>query len=132
MLEYVCEEHGGCVKVAKAYYDGFSKSVAKNFAGTGIIASMQQCNDFFLGTRLVAMGRAGDDSWFEDPASTPWACSSGLLAAGRTLEHGELSLQQPMDGAVPPPGLGHVPVRPRLRRLPHGVQGHLRRPRLRE
>ncbi|KAG0530889.1 hypothetical protein BDA96_05G226000 [Sorghum bicolor] len=71
-LEYVCEDHGGRVELAKAYYDGLSKSVAKNFAGTGIIASMQQCNDFFfLGTRQVAMGRAGDDFWFEDPNGDP-------------------------------------------------------------
>ncbi|CAL4990655.1 unnamed protein product [Urochloa decumbens] len=71
-LEYVCEDHGGRVELAKAYYDGLSKSVAKNFDGTGIIASMQQCNVFFfLGTRQVAMGRAGDDFWFEDPNGDP-------------------------------------------------------------
>ncbi|CAL4915839.1 unnamed protein product [Urochloa decumbens] len=71
-LEYVCEDHGGRVELAKAYYDGLSKSIAKNFDGTGIIASMQQCNDFFfLGTRQVAMGRAGDDFWFEDPNGDP-------------------------------------------------------------
>jgi stachyose synthetase len=71
-LEYVCREHGGRVELARAYYDGLSRSVAKNFAGTGIIASMQQCNDFFfLGTRQVAMGRAGDDFWFEDPNGDP-------------------------------------------------------------
>nr|CAB3492214.1 unnamed protein product [Digitaria exilis] len=71
-LEYVCENHGGRVELAKAYYDGLSKSIAKNFNGTGIIASMQQCNDFFfLGTWQVAMGRAGDDFWFEDPNGDP-------------------------------------------------------------
>jgi stachyose synthetase len=71
-LEYVCEDHGGRVELAKAYYDGLSKSIAKNFGGTGIIASMQQCNDFFfLGTRQVPMGRAGDDFWFEDPNGDP-------------------------------------------------------------
>ncbi|KAL6654288.1 hypothetical protein ACP70R_007753 [Stipagrostis hirtigluma subsp. patula] len=71
-LEYVSEEHGGRVALAKAYYDGLSKSIAKNFAGTGIIASMQQCNDFFfLGTRQVSMARAGDDFWFEDPNGDP-------------------------------------------------------------
>ena len=47
-LEYVCEEYGGRVELAKAYYDGLSKSLANNFNGTGLISSMQQCNDFFL------------------------------------------------------------------------------------
>ncbi|KAL6907824.1 hypothetical protein ACP4OV_001994 [Aristida adscensionis] len=71
-LEYVGEEHGGRVALATAYYDGLSRSIAKNFAGTGIIASMQQCNDFFfLGTRQVSMARAGDDFWFEDPNGDP-------------------------------------------------------------
>ncbi|RZR80169.1 hypothetical protein BHM03_00006116 [Ensete ventricosum] len=61
-LEYVCEEHGGRVELAKAYYDGLSRSLVKNFNGTGIISSMQQSNDFFfLGTRQVAMGRTGWD-----------------------------------------------------------------------
>ncbi|XP_018676391.2 stachyose synthase [Musa acuminata AAA Group] len=71
-LEYVCEEHGGRVELAKAYYDGLSRSLVKNFNGTGIISSMQQSNDFFfLGTRQVAMGRTGDDFWFEDPHGDP-------------------------------------------------------------
>ncbi|KAJ1276925.1 hypothetical protein BS78_05G254000, partial [Paspalum vaginatum] len=71
-LEYVCEDHGGRVELAKAYYDGLSRSVAKNFGGTGIIASMQQCNDFFfLGTRQVPLGRAGDDFWYDDPNGDP-------------------------------------------------------------
>ncbi|KAJ1256605.1 hypothetical protein BS78_K341600 [Paspalum vaginatum] len=71
-LEYVCEEHGGRVELAKAYYDGLSRSVDKNFGGTGIIASMQQCNDFFfLGTRQVPLGRAGDDFWYDDPNGDP-------------------------------------------------------------
>lgn len=61
-LEYVCEEHGGRVELAKAYYDGLSRSLVKNFNGTGIISSMQQSNDFFfLGTRQVAMGRTGEN-----------------------------------------------------------------------
>ncbi|KAF0896472.1 hypothetical protein E2562_024334 [Oryza meyeriana var. granulata] len=72
-LEYVCEDHGGRVELAKAYYDGLSKSIANNFSGNGIIASMQQCNDFFFlgATRQVAMARAGDDFWFEDPNGDP-------------------------------------------------------------
>jgi len=59
-LEYVCEEYGGRVEIAKAYYDGLSNSIFKNFNGSGIIASMQQCNDFFfLGTKQVPLGRVG-------------------------------------------------------------------------
>lgn len=59
-LEYVCEEHGGRVELGKAYYKGLSNSISKNFDGTGIIASMQQCNDFFfLGTQQISFGRAG-------------------------------------------------------------------------
>lgn len=59
-LEYVSEEYGGRVNLAKAYYNGLSKSLSKNFKGTGIISSMQQCNDFFfLGTKQISMGRVG-------------------------------------------------------------------------
>ncbi|KAL0457509.1 UNVERIFIED_CONTAM: Stachyose synthase [Sesamum latifolium] len=71
-LEYVCEEHGGRVQLAKAYYDGLTKSLRKNFDGTGLIASMEQCNDFFfLATNQISMGRVGDDFWFEDPNGDP-------------------------------------------------------------
>ncbi|KAK4483315.1 hypothetical protein RD792_010501 [Penstemon davidsonii] len=57
-LEYVCEEYGGRVQLAKAYYDGLTKSIIKNFGGKGIIASMEQCNDFFfLATKQISMGR---------------------------------------------------------------------------
>jgi stachyose synthetase len=71
-LEYVCADHGGRVELAKAYYAGLSDSITANFGGTGIIASMQQCNDFFfLGTRQVSMARAGDDFWFDDPNGDP-------------------------------------------------------------
>lgn len=71
-LEYVSEEYGGRVELAKAYYDGLSKSLEKNFNGSGIISSMQQCNDFFfLGTKQIAMGRVGDDFWFQDPNGDP-------------------------------------------------------------
>jgi stachyose synthetase len=59
-IEYVCGEYGGRVDLAKAYYEGLTKSIAKNFNGNGIIASMQQCNDFFfLGTNQVSMARVG-------------------------------------------------------------------------
>ncbi|XP_020254343.1 LOW QUALITY PROTEIN: stachyose synthase-like [Asparagus officinalis] len=71
-LEYVCEEFGGRVNLAKAYYDGLTKSLVKNFNGTGMISSMQQCNDFFfLGTSQISFGRAGDDFWFQDPSGDP-------------------------------------------------------------
>ncbi|PSS06062.1 Stachyose synthase [Actinidia chinensis var. chinensis] len=71
-LEYVSEEYGGRVELAKAYYKGISKSLAKNFNGTGLISSMQQCNDFFfLGTEQISMGRVGDDFWFQDPNGDP-------------------------------------------------------------
>ncbi|KAL2239069.1 stachyose synthase [Sesamum indicum] len=72
MLEYVSEEYGGRVELAKAYYKGLSKSLSKNFKGTGLISSMQQCNDFFLlGTEQISMGRVGDDFWFQDPNGDP-------------------------------------------------------------
>ncbi|XP_048235653.1 stachyose synthase isoform X2 [Ricinus communis] len=71
-LEYVSEEYGGRVELAKAYYKGLSDSLAKNFKGTGLIASMQQCNDFFLlGTKQISIGRVGDDFWFQDPNGDP-------------------------------------------------------------
>ncbi|KAK3156744.1 hypothetical protein QOZ80_2AG0111280 [Eleusine coracana subsp. coracana] len=72
-LEYVSESHGGRVDLAKAYYAALSSSISTHFNnGTGIIASMQQCNDFFfLGTRRVAVARAGDDFWFDDPNGDP-------------------------------------------------------------
>lgn len=55
------EDHGGRVQLAKAYYDGLNKSLQKNFAGSGLIASMEQCNDFFfLATKQVSMGRVGN------------------------------------------------------------------------
>ncbi|GMY27936.1 stachyose synthase-like [Fagus crenata] len=71
-LEYVSEDHGGRVQLAKAYYDGLTKSLKKNFGGSGLIASMEQCNDFFfLATKQISMGRVGDDFWFEDPNGDP-------------------------------------------------------------
>ncbi|XP_059654358.1 stachyose synthase-like [Cornus florida] len=71
-LEYVGEEYGGRIELAKAYYEGLSKSLSKNFKGTGLISSMEQCNDFFLlGTQQISMGRVGDDFWFQDPNGDP-------------------------------------------------------------
>lgn len=60
-LEYVSEDYGGRVQLAKAYYNGLSDSLVNNFNGTGIICSMQQCNDFFfVGTHQISMGRVGN------------------------------------------------------------------------
>ncbi|EPS69400.1 stachyose synthase [Genlisea aurea] len=71
-LEYVSENYGGRVELAKAYYKGLSESLRKNFKGTGLISSMQQCNDFFLlGTEQNSIGRVGDDFWFQDPNGDP-------------------------------------------------------------
>lgn len=51
------------MELAKAYYDGISKSLVKNFNGTGLLSSMEQCNDFFfLGTRQISMGRVGEQT----------------------------------------------------------------------
>lgn len=59
-LEYVSEDHGGRVQLAKRYYDGLSQSLKKNFGGSGLIASMEQCNDFFfLATKQISIGRVG-------------------------------------------------------------------------
>ncbi|KAJ7008146.1 hypothetical protein D5086_005271 [Populus alba] len=71
-LEYVSEDYGGRVELAKGYYKGLSDSLSKNFKGSGLISSMQQCNDFFfLGTKQISMGRVGDDFWFQDPNGDP-------------------------------------------------------------
>eukprot|EP01018_Ginkgo_biloba_P037086 Gb_07183 [translate_table: standard] len=71
-LELVSEEYGGRVDLAKAYYEGLDESLVKNFRGNGLIASMEQCNDFFfLGTKQISMGRVGDDFWFQDPNGDP-------------------------------------------------------------
>ncbi|KAG6667968.1 hypothetical protein CIPAW_01G137300 [Carya illinoinensis] len=71
-LEYVSEDHGGRVQLAKRYYDGLSQSLKKNFGGSGLIASMEQCNDFFfLATKQISIGRVGDYFWFEDLNGDP-------------------------------------------------------------
>ncbi|XP_022991280.1 stachyose synthase-like [Cucurbita maxima] len=71
-LEYVSEEYGGRVDLAKTYYKGLTDSIMKNFKGTNLISSMQQCNDFFfLGTKQNSIGRASDDFWFHDPHGDP-------------------------------------------------------------
>lgn len=56
----LCENYGGRVKLAKAYFDALTSSVRKNFNGNGVIASMEHCNDFmFLGTEAITLGRVG-------------------------------------------------------------------------
>lgn len=60
LLEMLCEENGGRVELAKAYYSAISASVKKHFKGNGVIASMEHCNDFmFLGTETISLGRVG-------------------------------------------------------------------------
>jgi len=60
-LEYVSEEYGGRVELAKAYHKGLTNSLSKNFGGSGLISSIQQCNDFFfLGTNQISMERVGN------------------------------------------------------------------------
>ncbi|GMH06877.1 hypothetical protein Nepgr_008717 [Nepenthes gracilis] len=72
LLEMVCEEYGGRVDLAKAYYKAITASVKKHFKGNGVIASMEHCNDFmFLGTEAISLGRVGDDFWCTDPSGDP-------------------------------------------------------------
>ncbi|EPS66619.1 hypothetical protein M569_08153 [Genlisea aurea] len=72
LLEMLCEEYGGRVDLAKAYYKALTKSVKKHFKGNGVIASMEHCNDFmFLGTETISLGRVGDDFWCTDPSGDP-------------------------------------------------------------
>lgn len=56
----LCENYGGRVELAKAYYKALTSSVRKHFNGNGVIASMEHCNDFmFLGTEAICLGRVG-------------------------------------------------------------------------
>lgn len=56
----LCEEYGGRVELAKAYYKALTDSIKKHFKGNGVIASMEHCNDFMLlGTEAIALGRVG-------------------------------------------------------------------------
>ena len=59
-MEMVCENYGGRVELAKAYFKALTASVRKHFKGNGVIASMEHCNDFmFLGTEAISLGRVG-------------------------------------------------------------------------
>ncbi|KAK2968372.1 hypothetical protein RJ640_027984 [Escallonia rubra] len=72
LLEMLCEEYGGRVNLAEAYFKALTSSVRKHFNGNGVIASMEHCNDFmFLGTEAIALGRVGDDFWCTDPSGDP-------------------------------------------------------------
>ncbi|OIW18332.1 hypothetical protein TanjilG_31472 [Lupinus angustifolius] len=72
ILEMISEEYGGRVELAKAYFKALTASVRKHFKGNGVIASMQQSNEFmFLGTETISLGRVGDDFWSKDPAGDP-------------------------------------------------------------
>lgn len=72
LLEMLCEDYGGRVDLAKAYYKALTSSVKKHFNGNGVIASMEHCNDFmFLGTEAISLGRVGDDFWCTDPSGDP-------------------------------------------------------------
>ncbi|KAF2316356.1 hypothetical protein GH714_041697 [Hevea brasiliensis] len=72
LLEMVCENYGGRVDLAKAYYKALTASVRKHFNGNGVIASMEHCNDFMiLGTEAISLGRVGDDFWCIDPSGDP-------------------------------------------------------------
>ncbi|KZV32937.1 galactinol--sucrose galactosyltransferase [Dorcoceras hygrometricum] len=68
----LCEEYGGRVELAKAYFKALTTSVRNHFKGNGVIASMEHCNDFmFLGTEAISLGRVGDDFWCTDPSGDP-------------------------------------------------------------
>ncbi|KAK6129335.1 hypothetical protein DH2020_036908 [Rehmannia glutinosa] len=72
LLEMLCEDYGGRVELAKAYYQALTSSVKNHFKGNGVIASMEHCNDFmFLGTEAISLGRVGDDFWCTDPSGDP-------------------------------------------------------------
>ncbi|KAI7724879.1 hypothetical protein M8C21_025805 [Ambrosia artemisiifolia] len=72
LLEMLCEDYGGRVELAKAYYKALTSSVRNHFKGNGVIASMEHCNDFmYLGTEAIALGRVGDDFWCSDPSGDP-------------------------------------------------------------
>ncbi|XVE84009.1 hypothetical protein DITRI_Ditri16bG0134400 [Diplodiscus trichospermus] len=72
LLEMLCENYGGRVDLAKAYFKALTDSVKKHFKGNGVIASMEHCNDFmFLGTEAICLGRVGDDFWCTDPSGDP-------------------------------------------------------------
>ncbi|CAL0306798.1 unnamed protein product [Lupinus luteus] len=62
ILEMISEEYGGRVELAKAYFKALTASVRKHFKGNGVIASMQQGNEFMF---------LGDDFWSKDPAGDP-------------------------------------------------------------
>ncbi|KAK9104394.1 hypothetical protein Scep_021238 [Stephania cephalantha] len=72
LLEMLCEDYGGRVELAKAYFKALTDSTRKHFNGNGVIASMEHCNDFmFLGTEAISLGRVGDDFWSAETSGDP-------------------------------------------------------------
>ncbi|KAF5205572.1 Galactinol--sucrose galactosyltransferase [Thalictrum thalictroides] len=72
VLETLCEEYGGRVELARKYHQSLTASVIKYFKGNGVIASMQQCNDFMLlGTEAITLRRVGDDFWTAESQTDP-------------------------------------------------------------
>lgn len=72
ILEMLCEEYGGRVDLAKAYFKALTSSVKNHFKGNGVIASMEHCNDFMLlGTEAISLGRVGDDFWSTETSGDP-------------------------------------------------------------
>ncbi|KAF9620634.1 hypothetical protein IFM89_013660 [Coptis chinensis] len=72
LLEMLCEDYGGRVELAKAYYKALTASVKNHFKGNGVIASMEHCNDFMLlGTEAISLGRVGDDFWSTETSGDP-------------------------------------------------------------
>ncbi|CAK9143382.1 unnamed protein product [Ilex paraguariensis] len=53
LLEMLCEDSGGRVELAKAYYKALTSSVRNHFKGNGVIASVEHCNDFMFLTSLA-------------------------------------------------------------------------------
>ncbi|XP_011626341.1 galactinol--sucrose galactosyltransferase [Amborella trichopoda] len=72
ILEALGEELGGRVHLTNAYYSALNAAANKYFKGNGVSCSMQNSNDFLLlGTNQIAVARAGDDFWTEDPCGDP-------------------------------------------------------------
>ncbi|MCO5582945.1 hypothetical protein L7F22_036848 [Adiantum nelumboides] len=80
------EEHGGRMRLAKAYYNALASSIRKNFGGNRALANMQHSNDFMLlGTNQIGLGRVGDidalsrDNQNADSAKMTWEHGAYLV-----------------------------------------------------
>ncbi|KAG6537736.1 hypothetical protein ZIOFF_002832 [Zingiber officinale] len=59
----------GRVELGQAYYRALMDSIRKNFAGNGVIVSMEKDNDFmFFGTDSISLGHIRDDFWCTNPS----------------------------------------------------------------